>query len=155
MEKIKFGDIKIKPAFLNCPPAEDKLNAAREYLRNHGFLNKIICLDDDNYLVSGYVAYCVLKEIDYSEDRLIDIFRESDYVTKRTTYYHCRYSGDNGVLITRRFVTDRRDKTDYKVGDEVIIKLHFTEVQAVVVKIDRDVPIEYGKFFRPIVRKRK
>ena len=59
---MKLSDIKIKRSFENSVPNDYKIVQCREYWKqHHQYLHNIV-VNNNNYLVDGYIQYLVLKE---------------------------------------------------------------------------------------------
>lgn len=59
---IKLDKIIIADTFLNTAPSEKKVNAVRNYYKQHGEFDKPIVLSKNNILLDGYIRYIVAKE---------------------------------------------------------------------------------------------
>lgn len=83
MQRIKLSDVKISNMFKISSPNEKKMNRVRNKYLQTGIQDKPIVLDENGYLVDGYVRYLILK--DFGTEYINCIHRNS---YKRTpTYY--------------------------------------------------------------------
>lgn len=62
MQKIKLSDIKINEAFKNTSPTEHKIERVRRKYLQDGVQDKPVVINEDGYLVDGYIRYLVLQE---------------------------------------------------------------------------------------------
>ena len=62
MQKIKLSDIKISEAFKNTPPVERKVERVRRKYLQDGVQDKPVVINENGYLVDGYIRYLVLQE---------------------------------------------------------------------------------------------
>lgn len=53
--------IRVTKAFENTPPVPDKIKECYENYRNTGSIGKEIVVNEDNFIIDGYVGYLVLK----------------------------------------------------------------------------------------------
>ena len=60
--EMNLSDIKITSAFLNSTPRKKKMNECLLYWRFHGEQDRYLVVNQNGYLIDGYVMYCVLKE---------------------------------------------------------------------------------------------
>lgn len=70
---MKLSDIRIKGAFKYSIPNDYKLAQCREYWNQHGFYLHDIVVNNNGYLVDGYIQYLVLKENDVEDVVVKDI----------------------------------------------------------------------------------
>lgn len=92
---MNINDIKIKESFLETKPSEFKMAKCRQKWMVTGRQQKYVVVDEEGYLVDGYIQYLILKEVGENEVKCIrsrrglkekDIKIEIDYRNARTTY---------------------------------------------------------------------
>lgn len=59
---MKLSDIRIKKSFENSTPNDYKIAQCREYWKQHHLYNHDLVVQNNGYLVNGYIQYLVLKE---------------------------------------------------------------------------------------------
>ena len=90
MQKIKLTEVKISKRFKNTTPSERKMERVRKKYRETGMQDKPIVLDENGYLIDGYVRYLILKELDMEYVNCICKKNISDKISdykKSPTYY--------------------------------------------------------------------
>ena len=96
---VRIEDIKIKKCFKKTMPRENKLQQCRDFWNTHHKQDRYIVLDQNGYLIDGYVMYIVLKENNIKKARvkikesnkLINKEPHPDYRNKRTTYIYGKH----------------------------------------------------------------
>ena len=81
---MKLSDIRIKESFKNSVPNDYKLAQCREYWNQHGVYLHDIVVNNNGYLVDGYIQYLVLKE-NGVEDITVKDFDKKVYKRKPNT----------------------------------------------------------------------
>lgn len=62
MAKLKMDEIKITSAFAESVPSEKKMVECRNNWEKFNTQDRYIVLNDDYYLIDGYIQYLILKE---------------------------------------------------------------------------------------------
>lgn len=83
--KMKIQDIKIFPWFENTKPSEEKIREKEAQFQNTGLLPSVITLNDQNWLLDGYVSYLLavvhgLKDVPvrYERRQVIRAYHKRD-----------------------------------------------------------------------------
>ena len=79
---IKISEIRIKGSFENSNPNAYKLAQCREYWNQHRLYLHDIVVNQNGYLVDGYIQYLVLKENDI-EDVSVKDFDKKIYKRRK------------------------------------------------------------------------
>lgn len=85
MERIKLSEIKIYPLFEETTPSEEKIQECRFNWRLYGKQDRYIVVNDEGYLIDGYIQYLILKEHkeEYAEVKISN-FRKKRWHRKNT-----------------------------------------------------------------------
>lgn len=59
--KMLISEIKIPKSFLASTPSTDKFIYCNDFYEKNGFLDRDIILNQNGYLIDGYIAYLVAK----------------------------------------------------------------------------------------------
>lgn len=62
MRRMKLDEIKILPAFAETTPSEEKMYECRYNWRCYGKQDRYIVVDEEGYLIDGYIMYKILVE---------------------------------------------------------------------------------------------
>ena len=83
--KMKLSDIKITSAFANSTPSEKKMNECRENWNTFHRQDRYLVVNQNGYLIDGYVMFCVLKENEVEEAKVkISSKRKKRWYRKNT-----------------------------------------------------------------------
>ena len=64
---MKLCDIRVRKSFRSSRPSKEKMEACRNYFKEHGTLDRDIIINEGKILIDGYIGYLVLKENDIEE----------------------------------------------------------------------------------------
>lgn len=67
---MKLSDIKISSAFADSTPKEYKMKECRDNWNEYHQQDRWIVVDDNGYLIDGYIMYLVLKENNVEEAKV-------------------------------------------------------------------------------------
>lgn len=83
--KMKLSDIKITSAFAESVPSEKKMEECRDNWNTFERQDRWIVVDQNGYLIDGYVMYLVLKENNIEETKVkISARRKKRWYRKNT-----------------------------------------------------------------------
>lgn len=102
MRRMNLSDIKIPEAFEETFPSEFKMNECREAWNNWHRQDRFVVVNNNGYLLDGYVQYLILKEngIEEAEVKISNVRRKRwrrknvedwvipKYRTNSTTYIY-------------------------------------------------------------------
>lgn len=147
--KIKLEDIKIRKAFANSTPNEEKMIECREFWRYEGKQDRLIVLNHKNVLIDGYIMYLILMEHkeEYAEvtytkkhnrrcERLPKV--ESSYKNTPTTYIYGVHPNSNCKKeFTWRVPSNWGNWADnIEIGDIVLCQTKFGFSPVVVNRVE-------------------
>lgn len=74
MKYMRLADIKVNDSFANSIPAEYKVNECRQHWDKTHEQDRYIVVNNDNFLIDGYIQYLALKEknVDVAEVKISD-----------------------------------------------------------------------------------
>lgn len=58
---MKLNNVKISKGFAEHFPSTEKLNECHNYFRKHGYLDRQIVVDENGYLIDGYIGYIIVR----------------------------------------------------------------------------------------------
>lgn len=58
---MNLDQVKISKNFSEHFPSAQKLNECHNYFRKHGYLDRQIVVDDNGYLIDGYIGYIIVR----------------------------------------------------------------------------------------------
>ena len=94
MRKMKLSDIKIRDAFANSIPSEEKMEECRQNWNKWQRQDRYIVVNPGNVLIDGYIQYLVLKENNVEEAEVkISTRRKKRWYRKNvedSNVPHCR-----------------------------------------------------------------
>lgn len=85
VKTMLLSDIKVTSAFADSVPKEEKMNKCRNYWIAHNKQDRYLVVNQDGYLMDGYIQYLVLKEnnIEYAKVKISNRIN-NNYHDKRT-----------------------------------------------------------------------
>lgn len=133
-ETIKLSKIVVPESFKNSNPMEVKLDYVRDYVKNHGELDKPVVLDG-NMLVDNYVRYLVAKELGFREVPCISYkeYRDRKSVIEMPATYIVAEFKDN----PKEYIWRVPNGISVEVGDMVLVKSKFRDDNKAVVTVGR------------------
>ena len=150
MVKLKIDEIKISSAFAETVPSEKKMAECRYNWNVFNTQDRYIVLNNDYYLIDGYIQYLVLKEkgSEYAEVRFgnkkrrkwhrKDISCLPKYRNESTTYVYGVHPGDkyNKERIWRVPKNWVQFIENVQVGDNIWCKTKNGSAPVMVTKIE-------------------
>lgn len=133
-ETIRLSKIVIPDSFKRSNPMEIKLDYVRDYVKNHGELDKPIVLNG-NMLVDNYVRYLVAKELGFREVPCISSkeYRDRKNVIEMPATYIAAEFKDN----PKEYIWRVPNGISVEVGDMVLVKSKFKDDNKAVVTVGR------------------
>lgn len=128
---MRIEDIKIKDSFKHTYPSDAKLNACREYFKQHGTIDRQIVVNKNGYLVDGYIGYLVLCENGVNE---VTVSCVNHVRTEKDVYVFGRHSGNGKEYIWR--LSNRARNRHISVGSKVLVDTKFGVKTAIVTKVE-------------------
>lgn len=119
MNTIKLSEIIVPKSFESSKPNEEKMNSVREYVKEHGKLDKPIVLDG-NMLTDNYMRYLVAIEYGFNKVPYITIqeYRASEIDPDRPMTYIAGKFEDND----KEYFWKVTKNISIEVGDKVLVK---------------------------------
>lgn len=93
MKTMDLDSIKISKMFAKSIPSQWKMDKRRKDFIENGIGNKLIKVDENNYLVDGYITYLILKEFGVEKTKVREcnkekkIFRSLEKLRNDSRYY--------------------------------------------------------------------
>lgn len=118
MNTIMLSDIIVPKSFTQTKPSEQKMDAVRKYVEEHGEIDKPIVIDG-RMLTDNYVRYLIAVEFGMEKVPYITAqeYREQRIVNTPTTYIVGKFKG-NDKEYTWKLTKD----IDIQVGDRVLVR---------------------------------
>ena len=136
--RIRLDDIRIKESFTRSIPDSMKIARCRRNYEKYGELDRKIILDDNNFLIDGYIAYLVAKE---NGIEVVDVIGGTFF----TTYVYGKHYGVYKEYVWK-IPVDKEMKLSVHVGDLVVVKTQYGEKTIKVTKVERRIkPPRTGK----------
>ena len=127
--RIRLDDIRIKESFTRSIPDSMKIARCRRNYEKYGELDRKIILDDNNFLIDGYIAYLVAKE---NGIEVVDVIGGTFF----TTYVYGKHYGVYKEYVWK-IPVDKEMKLSVHVGDLVVVKTQYGEKTIKVTKVER------------------
>lgn len=139
---MKISDIKIKDNFKATTPSERKLQECRKYFNEHGTIDRDIIVNNNGYLLDGYIGYLVLKENGVDDVEVILI--NQNYVNKTVYVFGC-HSGNGKEYVWRIPKKVKADKII--VGSNILVQ---TKFGVKTIKVTRVETLCYSPVMMPV-----
>ena len=133
-ESIRLSKIIVPESFKRSDPIEHKLNKVRDYVREHGKLDKPIVLDG-NMLTDNYVRYLVAKEFGFDEVPCVSTKEYRD--VKNTIEMPATYIVGEFKDNPKEYIWRVPNGISVEVGDMVLVKSKFKDDNKAVVTVGR------------------
>lgn len=101
MRKMKLSEIKIKPSFAETTPSEEKMEECRFNWRMYHKQDRYIVVDNEGYLIDGYIQYLILKEHkeEYAEVKISNCKKKRWYKKNISDWNIPRYKSEPTTYI--------------------------------------------------------
>ena len=159
--KIKFSDIKISDGFAASTPTESKMEECKQFYETHGTLDRWIVINNNNYLIDGYIGYLVLKNAGYM-DEVIEVkksfkrrkwwFRKPISQEKRvakykeipTIYVYGRHHEDGKEYVWRIPEPKRELASELVIGGNALVNTKYGNKVITVTRVEElaECPVE-------------
>lgn len=118
MNTIMLSDIIVPESFAKTKPSEQKMTNVREYVKEHGELDRPIVLDG-RMLTDNYIRYLIASEFGMEKVPCISSqeYREQKIIDTPTTYIVGKFK-DNDKEYIWKVIKD----IDINVGDRVLVR---------------------------------
>jgi hypothetical protein len=107
---MKLTDIKIKDSFANSTPSELKMRNCRKHWEKFGKQDRDIVVNQNGYLIDGYIQYLILQEFGIEETDTL-IVNSKDYA-KSHFVNNRKHRVDNYRTVRTIYITGHHPKTD-------------------------------------------
>lgn len=141
---MKVKDIKIKDEFKQTRPSRAKIAMCEEYFKAHGGLDREIIVDENGYLIDGYIGYLVLIR---NNAETVNALLPSQ---AKKTFVFGRHdnTGKEYVWVVPR----RKQNMKIIVGDRILVKTKYgmkpVTVTRVEISVDPPVPLKIKPFIK-------
>lgn len=156
---MKLSEIKITSAFASTIPSERKMNECRKNWIDYQRQDRYIVINQDGYLIDGYVQYLVLKENDIEEAEIkISHCRKKrwyrkntkdwdlpHYRSEETTYIYGKHYNKEKDEYSKEFVwrvpkswSELGWENGLKCSDRILVDTKYGIKQIVVTKIEKN-----------------
>lgn len=133
-ETIRLSKIIVPDSFKRSNPTENKLNHVRDYVNEHGKLDKPIVLDG-NMLTDNYIRYLVAKEFGFDEVHCVSSkeYRDRKNVIEMPATYIAGAFKNN----PKEYIWRVPNGMSVEVGDMVLVRSKFKDDNKAVVTVGR------------------
>lgn len=128
---MKISDIKIRENFKSSTPSDAKLQECREYFKRHGTIDRDIVVNNNGYLLDGYIGYLVLMENGVEEVSVVSA--NQDYVNKTVYVFGCHSC--NGKEYVWRMPKGAK-AGNIAVGSNILVQTRFGIKTITVTRIE-------------------
>lgn len=174
MRKMKLSEIKISDAFARTIPSENKMNECRYNWNTYHRQDRYIVVNQDGYLIDGYVQYLVLKEnnvneaeVKISNRRKKRWYRKNTkdwdiphYRSEETTYIYGKHYNKEKDEYSKEFVwrvpkswSELGWENGLKCSDRILVDTKYGIKQIVVTKIEKSDICPVCKSVRRVVKR--
>lgn len=101
--KQKLSEIKINEEFSSTKPSNIKVQECRKFWAKNHKQDRYLVVNEDGYLIDGYIQYLILKEnkVDEAEIQISNVrknkwkrMKKDTYRNQLTTYIYGKHPGD-------------------------------------------------------------
>lgn len=158
MRRTKLSEIKISDAFASTIPSEEKMCECRYNWNTYHRQDRYIVVNQDGYLIDGYVQYLVLKEnnIDEAEIKISHCrkkrwYRKNTedwniphYRSEETTYIYGKHYNERKGEYSKEYVwrvpkswSELGWENGLECGDRIFADTNYGIKEIVVTKIEK------------------
>ena len=150
MTRLKLDEIKITSAFAETTPSEKKMSECRYNWNLFKTQDRYLVLDDNYYLIDGYVQYLVLKEkgAEYAEVKFSNK-KQKRWYRKRMNYVP-KYRNESTTYVYGVHPSDKYNKErvwripknwlwsakNIQVGDSILCETKNGKAPVIVTKVE-------------------
>lgn len=138
MKKMKLSEIKIFPSFAGTNPKKVKIKKCKDYWGIFSKQQKPIVVNEDDFLLDGYIQYLVLQEKNIEEAEVIIKHDKKFYKDNPTTYIYGIHPNSNceKEFMWRVPESWKGFEKNVQIGDTVLCATKFGYSPVVVTKIE-------------------
>lgn len=159
MRRMKLSEINILPSFAESTPNEEKVCECRYNWRVYHKQDRYIVVDDEGYLIDGYIMYKILIEHkeEYAQVKISNCrkkrwYRKNTedwniphYRNEPTTYIYGKHYNENTEEYSKEYVwrvpkswSDLDWENGLAAGDEILVDTKCGIKKIIITKIERN-----------------
>lgn len=135
-EYISLDELKV-PNYYKMPK-EEKIQECMRYLKTYGKLDRDIVVDKNGYIIDGYVAFVVLKNMNVSHHLVVcdeEYSLNASYRGKNTTYVFGHHIGKTKEYCWRIY-RGTQNKDNLEIGKHAVVVTAQGVKSIVITRID-------------------